>query len=118
MSLGNQRNLVIVVGVAIALLAGTLLLGGYTKIMPAASDSISQVEATPAGCSRAKACAASCDKPCGAEQAEKDCCPKPCPTDCTKPCCAEEAPAGCSGKFQPSDSGCPCCSSKVDCATK
>ena len=115
MSLKNHKNLVIVAGVAVALLAATALLGSLTNIVPAGSDTDMQAKGCPAagkgGCpmsagsatcgasaagQAATACAGGCSTPCSAEKAE-GCCPTPCPTPCTMPCCAGEAKEGCCG---------------------
>jgi len=121
MSLKNPRNLLIIGAVIVALLAGTVLLGNYTNILPIGSNNGSQVKTCPASggtpccqakndsaefaeldCAQkagagfdAKACPLGRTEPCCAGEAPPDCCPKPCPPDCTKPCCAGEAAPDC-----------------------
>ena len=122
MSLGNHKNLIVAGGVIVALLAATVLLGGYAKFSPAKLESNIEPGAC-SGCSMAQgaACGASFAKnteesassqvmaavapstcpagrtePCCAENPPKDCCGQPCPLDCPKPCCAKQAEAtGC-----------------------
>ena len=112
MSQKHQKNLMVVGGVVVALVVGSVLLGGFTKSEPAA-ETTEKVGCPASGCD---ACPAA--KTCGSEKAEgcssekscptdcqKACCAKACPSDCTKPCCAEEDPAGCCGEPKPN----PCC---------
>lgn len=117
MSLKNQKNLIVAGGVIVALLAGTVLLGGYAKFVPAKADSTTGAEPCT-GCPATQACLAknaevsgsgqvmaafnpeSCPagrtEPCCAEDPPKDCCGEPCPADCPKPCCAKQPEAsGC-----------------------
>lgn len=122
MSASTQKNVIVVGGVIAALLAGTVLLGGYAKFAPAKLESNVEAEGC-SGCSMAQgaACEASFAKnteesassqvaaavapetcpagrtePCCAENPAKDCCGQPCPPDCPKPCCAEQVEAmGC-----------------------
>ncbi|MHC4426207.1 MAG: hypothetical protein ACYSYV_08935 [Planctomycetota bacterium] len=141
MSLGNQKNVIIFVAVAAALVAGTVLLAGYADILPAASDKDSQVKACPAAdgnvSCQAKTDSAAFPTVCAAGEAATGCCGKPCPPDCTKPCCSGEAPAGCCGKPVAPKPCCPgvaptgccpkpgtadaaggCCGAKTDAATE
>ena len=139
MSLRNHRNLVIVVGVVVALLAATVLLGGYANIVPAGSDADSQAKGCPAAAGKAccpmsggsavcpkvsadqqaqtgsagTPCVAGCPKPCCAEQAE-GCCPTPCPIPCPKPCCVVEAGEGCCGTSGPAA----CCAGLAETANQ
>jgi len=108
MSIKNPKNLIAVVGVIAALMAGTVLLGGYANSNAADNDapvkacqgkmagcpmtaqmaSSSQMmaaQADSAGCSKTP-CKAECPKPCCFEEG---CCENPCPIPCPKPCCAE-----------------------------
>jgi len=105
MSQKNQKNLIIVGGVVVALLVGSVLLGGFTKSEPAETETTPAVGACPAsgcgGCPTAKADSATCAMASDGEKAEGSCCGKPCPPDCPKPCCAEEAPVGCCGEPKP-----------------
>lgn len=119
MSLKKPRNLLIISAVVVALLAGTVLLGNYTNILSAGSETGSQpktcqatksatcqasqaffAENAEGECTRkadsgsdAKTCTPDCAKPCCAKEASKTCSP-----DCTKPCCAGEAKTGCCPK--------------------
>ena len=122
MSARAQKNLIVVGGVIAALLAGTVLLGGYAKFAPAQLESNVEAE----GCSgcpmvqgaacgayfaenteesassqvaaafNPETCPAGHTEPCCVEDPSKDCCGEPCPPDCPKPCCAEQTQAaGC-----------------------
>lgn len=118
MSLGNHRNLVIVVGVVVALLAATALLAGYANIVPAGSDADSQVKACQAkgggaGCPM-MAGSATCPKLSAADQAATGCCPTPCPIPCPKPCCAGQAEGGCCGTSTPAG----CCAGATESANQ
>jgi hypothetical protein len=102
MSFKNQKNLVVVGVIVAGLLAGTALLGGYAKFVPAKSDA-SLGSAFDAG-----ACPLGRMGPCCAEQAEPSCCGEPCPPDCPKPCCAKEAAAsGCGASVDAAGGCCP-----------
>ena len=101
MSAKNQKNLIVVGSVVVALLVGSVLLGGFTKSEPAVNETTANVGACPAsGCDSCPAA-----KTCGSENAEGSCCGKTCPADCTKPCCADIASEGCCGEPKPAD----CC---------
>ncbi|MHC4126430.1 MAG: hypothetical protein ACYSRR_08275 [Planctomycetota bacterium] len=120
MSFKNPKNLIVVVGVVAALMAGTVLLGGYVVGQSAdteapvktcqASDSkgccpsmansaafatVSGDVPIATGCTKMP-CTEGCQKPCCAEDSD-GCCEKPCPIPCPKPCCAEDTPKGCCG---------------------
>ena len=97
MSFKNPKNLIVVVSVVVALLAGTVLLGGYANSKPAGD-----------GCSM-KGGSATCSKMAGAEQNASGCCGTPCTEDCPKPCCVKEAPKGCCGTSESTG----CCSAKA-----
>ena len=110
MSFKNPKNLIVIIGVIAALMAGTVLLGGYASSKPADMESLAKVGCCPmmaglaecqkmmaaqvemTGCSETP-CMTDCPKPCCAEGSEC-CCDNPCPVPCTKPCCAE---GGCCG---------------------
>jgi hypothetical protein len=134
MSFKNQKSLVVVAGVIAALLAGTVLLGGYAKSVPAKSDTTNSQTKAKTGCPmtsaylaengeascphmakaafNAKACSAGRTEPCCAEDPPLDCCPKPCPLDCPKACCAKEAAAsGCAGSAGATGACCPAATS-------
>lgn len=134
MSFRNHKNLVVVVGVIIALLAGTVLLGGYAKFAPAKQEVSSPVQvkgccpmmgaqsaqdgkASSANMAKAafnaETCPAGRTEPCCEEDPPQDCCGKPCPADCPKPCCAAE---GAASDCANSTSG--CCPVAADSATK
>ncbi len=131
MSLKNTKNLVIIAAVVVAVLAGTVLLGNYTNILSASSDTDSQPKtcqtAKSATCSASqqaffaenaegectqkaecgsdtKTCPSDSTKPCCAQEASKDC-----PSDCAKPCCAEEAETGCCPKSGDAAAKTGCC---------
>ena len=134
MSFKNPKNLIVVVSVVAALMAGTVLLGGYAKSN--ATDNEAPVKAcqatasegccpsmantaafaqvtgdvqTATGCSGTP-CKTGCPKPCCAgENAEG--CDNPCPIPCPKPCCAEDGPKGCCGTA--GATGCPMTAAKT-----
>jgi hypothetical protein len=136
MSFRNHKSLVVVAGVIIALLAGTVLLGGYAKFAPAKQEASSPVQAKgccpmmsaqaaqdgKASCPNqaktafnAEACPMGRTEPCCEQDPPQDCCGKPCPADCPKPCCAKEAAAGCCAA---SADGAGCCPATTDTVTK
>jgi hypothetical protein len=98
MSLKNRKNLIAVGGVVVALLIGTVLLGGFAKNEPAVNEKSPTVGACSStgcgGCPMAKADSTACANMSGCEEAEAGCCGKPCPPDCPKPCCGKEGCAG------------------------
>lgn len=110
MSAKNQKNLIAVGGVVVALLIGTVLLGGFAKSEPPVTETNTTIGACPAtgsgGCPMAKADAGTCAKTCDGEKAKA--CPHAdaCPPDCPKPCCVEKASEGCCEKTEASA----CCS--------
>ncbi|MFH1719096.1 MAG: hypothetical protein ABIF19_17210 [Planctomycetota bacterium] len=123
MSLKGHKNLVIVGGVAVALLVGTVLLGSYANVQPAVNKTCPQVNAQTAAagtCPMAKTafdastCPAGRTEACCAEEGQASECGKPCPADCDKPCCADEAVAGC--PMQSQSSG--CCPTQTDAAAQ
>ena len=136
MSIKNQKSLIVIAGVITALLAGTVLLGGYAKSVPAKSEtgSQSQVKAccpmmgaqvaqdgevlcphlAKAGFN-AEACPMGRTEPCCEGNPPKDCCGKPCPPDCPKPCCAKEGTASGCGASVDAAGG---CSAGADTATQ
>jgi len=118
MSFKNPKNLIVVVSVVAALLAGTVLLGGYANIKSADNEApakgcqasgstgccpsmanttaFAQVSGdvqTAAGCSKTP-CKACCPKPCCAGE-NAECCDNPCPIPCPKPCCGTSGSTGC-----------------------
>ena len=121
MSFKNPKNLILVVSVVAALMAGTVLLGGYANSKPDDNEApvkACQASGGMAGCPM-MAASAGCPKMAGAEQIGTPCttgCPKPCcaggnaegicdnpcPIPCPKPCCAEEGCCGTAGA-----TGCP-----------
>ena len=119
MSLKNTKNLVIIAAVVVAVLAGTVLLGNYTNILSADSDTDSQ----PKTCQAAKSATCSASQQAFfAETAEGECpqkaecgsAEKTCSVDCTKPCCAGEAKTGCCPKSDASAAAATgCCPSTV-----
>ena len=105
MSFKYPKNVIVIVSVVAALLAGTVLLGGYANSKPADTQAPAKAcqakgnasgcpmmaaQAESTGCSKTP-CTESCPKPCCAEDSD-GCCDNPCPIPCPKPCCAEDAP--------------------------
>jgi hypothetical protein len=135
MSVKTTSNLLIIGAVAIALLAGTILLASYANILPARCDIGSQAKTCPAAgntmCPAAKAvfaenaevtcaqkaaagfdaktCPLGRTEPCCAGDATESACGKSCPLNCTKPCCAGETPPECCPKDCPPDCTKLCC---------
>jgi hypothetical protein len=120
MSLGKQKNLIILGAVAAALLAGGVLVADYADVLPGRAKAEERVK--PCASGEAKMCcpaaeaetagfpqvmaateAAAAQACCGGEKPAgccpdgvpgESCCGKPCPPDCPKPCC-EMPPGGC-----------------------
>lgn len=130
MSLKNTKNLLIVVAVVVAVLAGTVLLGNYTNILSGGSDTGSKPTACQATgstcCPALKACSVenvkvestlmaeqvSVTKTCPLDPTKPYCAQdasKTCPADCAKPCCAEKGTAGCCPKSDASAAAMDCC---------
>ncbi|OHB73201.1 MAG: hypothetical protein A2Z25_08670 [Planctomycetes bacterium RBG_16_55_9] len=104
MSFKNQKNLIAVGGIVIALVIGTVLLGGFAKNESAAMKANEPAGVCPAmgcgGCPMAKAEPAAFAEVSESEQAktEASCCGEPCPLDCPKPCCKKQTePRACCG---------------------
>ena len=129
MSYKNPGNLIAVVSVVAALMAGTVLLGGYANSKPADTQSPTKVGCCPmmadsAGCPQMMAaqaestgcpktpCIEGCPKPCCVGENAEGVCENPCPIPCPKPCCAEDAPQGCCGTA--GATGCPMTAVEVD----
>ena len=133
MSFKNPKNLIVVVSVVAALLAGTVLLGGFANSTPggnespvkacqgnmggcpmmANSDAFATVSGdvqTATGCSKTP-CKTCCPKPCCSGENAEGCCDNPCPIPCPKPCCAEDGPKGCCGTA--GATGCPMTAAKT-----
>ncbi len=135
MSLGKQRNLIIVAAVGTALLAGTVLLGGY---LPGAAQTDEQVKTCPSAgagvtcaakadgaafpqvaaatdaapampCCAAEKPAGGCEKPAGGCESAAGACEKP-PAGC-----CEEPPMGCCEKPEAAGG---CCAAKAEAATE
>jgi len=108
MSFKNPKNLIVVVSVVAALLAGTVLLSGYAVSKPSDTEApvkACQAKGNMAGCPMT-AQTASCPKMMTA-QADTAACPKtPCTTECPKPCCVEQ---GCCETPCPIPCPKPCC---------
>ena len=100
MSLKKPKNLLIIGAVIVALLVGTVLLGNYANILPAGSDTGSQVKACQATgqtpwCLAQNSLGQSDIGCCPAQnspgQSNEGCCPaKCCPDDCENCCCPEK----------------------------
>lgn len=131
MSFKNPINLIVIVSAVAALMAATVLLGGYTGSKTADTEApvkacqggmagcpmtaqtascpkMTAAQADSAGCS-GKTCTEDCPKPCCAEDSE-GCCDKPCPTDCEKPCCEDKPAEGCCIAVEKAG----CCAAKTD----
>ncbi|MHC4324152.1 MAG: hypothetical protein ACYSUX_07755 [Planctomycetota bacterium] len=133
MSFKNPKNLAIIISVVAALLAGTVLLGGYAGSQPADTEApavtckasgdmagcpmtaqkascpkmmAAQGEST--GCTKTP-CVEGCPKPCCAGENAEGVCDNPCPIPCPKPCCAEDAQKGCCGTAEATG----CCAAKT-----
>ena len=147
MSLGRQKNLIVLGAVAAALLVAGVLVADYADILPrrAKADAPAKVcqsgEAKP--CCAAKGDAAGfpqvvaamaevapaksgCEKSSGCSlegSPGQSCCGEPCPPGCPKPCCqekpgcCEKPPAGCCEKGQGGEAA-GCCAAEVDTATE
>ena len=124
MSFKNPKNLIVVVSVVAALMAGTVLLGGYANSKPADTDTPVKAcqSAASKGCCPSMAntaafaqvssdvqTATDCPKPCCAGGDAEGCCDNPCPIPCPKPCCVEEGSCGMAGT-----TGCPMIAAKTD----
>jgi hypothetical protein len=130
MSFKNPKNLILVVSVVAALLAGTVLLGGYATSKPADNETpakacqgkmdgcpmtaqtascpkMTAAQADTAGCPKTP-CTTGCPKPCCAEDSDS-CCENPCPFPCPKPCCEDKPTEGCCGTAEATG----CCAAKT-----
>jgi len=131
MSIKYPKNVIVVVSVIAALLAATVLLGGYANNKPANTQApakacqsnmagcpmtaqtascpkmmVDQDEST--GCPKTP-CTTGCPKPCYAGGNAEGACDNPCPIPCPKPCCAEEGCCGTAGA-----TGCPMTAVEAD----
>lgn len=122
MSFKNPRNMIAVVSVIAALMAGTVLLGGYANSKPAEATydapikacqggmggcpmmaqtasfpKMMAAQADSEGCSGTP-CTTGCPKPCCAGGDDEGICENPCPFPCPKPCCVEDGFCGMAGK--------------------
>ena len=127
MSIKNPKNLIAVVSLVAALMAGTVLLGGFANsnaadneapvkacqgkmagcpmtAQMASSPQMMAAQADSAGCSGTP-CTTGCPKPCCAGGDAEGICENPCPIPCPKPCCSEDDPKGCCGTA--GAAGCP-----------
>ncbi len=123
MSIKYPKNVIVVISVVAALLAGTVLLSGYANSKPADTQAPAKACQASAGCCPMMADSAGCPKMMAAQMASTDGsgmdCPKPCcaggnadgicdnpcPIPCPKPCCVEDGPQGCCGTA--GSTGCP-----------
>ena len=99
MSFKYPKNVIVVVSVLAALMAGTVLLGGYANSKPADTEAPAKAcQATASkGCCPSMANSAAFAQVSGEVPTATDC-PKPCcGEDCPKPCCAEKPAEGCCG---------------------
>ena len=114
MSIKYPKNVVVGVSVVAALLAATVLFGGFAGSQATNAEAPEKVGCCPVTskvgtCPKmaaAKAestdctktpCTEGCPKPCCAGEDTEGVCDNPCPIPCPKPCCAEDAPKGCCG---------------------
>jgi len=119
MSFKYPKNVIVGVSVVAALLAGTVLLGGYANSKPAdaakvgccpatgkmaACPQMAAMQSESTGCTKTP-CTEGCPKPCCAGENAEGVCDNPCPIPCPKPCCAEDAAQGCCGTA--GAAGCP-----------
>ena len=131
MSIKNPRNLIAVVSVIAALMAGTVLFGGFANSKPADNEApVKACQGKMAGCpmtaqtascpkmdaaqmastdGSGTPCTTGCPKPCCAGGDVEGCCDNPCPIPCPKPCCEEDAPKGCCGTAEAKG----CCAAKT-----
>ena len=107
MSLGKQKNLIILGAVAAALLVGGVLVADYTDVLPGRTKA----------CDQAKACPS--DEACCADKADGECAKKlagecgDSPAGCEKPAgCCEDAAGGCD------KAATGCCAAKAEAATE
>jgi len=124
MSFKYPKNVIVGVSVVAALLAATVLLGGYANSKPADTQApVKACQASGAGCPmmamQAEStgcpktpCITGCPKPCCAGENAEGVCDNPCPIPCPKPCCAEDAPKGCCGMA--GATGCPMTAAEAD----
>jgi hypothetical protein len=118
MSLGRQKNLIVLGAVAAALLVAGVLVADYADILPGRAKAYAPVKACQSGEAK-PCCAAKGDvaafaqvvaattevapavSGCGSEKSSgcsQECgqcelsCEKPCPAECPKPCCQEKPP--------------------------
>jgi hypothetical protein len=133
MSIKYPKNVIVIVGVVAALLAATVLLGGYASSKPADTQAPAKacqggmagcpMMADSAGCpmmaaqaastdDSGKPCTMGCPKPCCAGENAEGLCDNPCPIPCPKPCCAEDTPEGCCGMA--GTTGCPMTAAEAD----
>jgi hypothetical protein len=116
MSFKYPKNVIVGVSVIAALLAGTVLLGGYASSQPADTEAPAKAcQASDSGWAMT-AKMASCPQMMAAQAESMGCTNTPCTEDCPKPCCAEISAEGC-------DKQCPkpCCADegqKGCCAAK
>jgi len=134
MSFKNPKNLIVVISVVAAIMAGTVLLGGYANSKPADNESPAKacqdgmagcpMMAQTASCPKMMAaqmastddsgtpCTTGCPKPCCAGGNAEGVCDNPCPFPCPKPCCAVDGPKGCCGTA--GATGCPMTAVEAD----
>jgi len=132
MSLGKQKNLVVLGAVVAALLVGGVLVADYADVLPGWAKTDGPIKACQSGEAK-PSCAAKAEtagfpqvvaattQPAGPAES---CCGEPCPPDCPKPrCekkpgCCENPPAGCCEERQQSEAAGSCCAAKADAATE
>jgi hypothetical protein len=141
MSLGRQKNLIVLGAVAAALLVAGVIVADYADILPGRAKADQPVKACQSG--EAKPCCAAkgeavgfaqvvaattevvpAEGGCGGEKPSGCCqeggpgqsCGKPSPADCPKPCC--EKKPGCCEDGQPGKTATGCCAGKAEAATE
>ena len=144
MSLGKQKNLIILGAVAMALLAGGVLVADYADVLPGRAKTCEQVKSCGAGeakpCCAAKAEdagvsevvaateaagfpqvmaaseAAPAESTCGAGKLAGGC--GEAAAGCEKPMGGCEKPMGCCEEDKPAEAAGGCCAAKADAATE
>ncbi len=121
MSLGKQKNLIIFGAVVAALLAATVLVAGYTDILPGRAKADEQVKCCPSADAEvtcaAKAEAAGFPQVVAATEAA----PAEACSGAEKPACeCDDGAGGCRacGESKPAEAAGGCCAAKADAATE
>lgn len=102
MNIKYPKNVIVGFGAVAALLAATVLLGGYANSKSTVTEAPVKAECCQvAGTGCPMMASTDANPQIMAVQADSTDCPKtPCTEDCPKPCCAEDAPKGCYGSAE------------------